>query len=119
MSDRNSWERLKSEFKRLGIESVELSDLDVPEDIIGLIPPEIANVYRIVPIAVDTNRVIVATADPTNDIAINNVSRLLESETAVVLAESEAVSKALDRYYPRSSTAMKRAKLLRREQREL
>ena len=119
MSDGNSWEQKKIEFKRLGIESVELNDLETPEDILGLIPSEIANVYRMVPISVDANRIVFATADPTNNTAINNVSRLLESEITVVLAEREAVTKAVDKYYPISSTFMKRAKLLRREQREL
>lgn len=85
--------------EQLGIPIVHLSDREIPERIRNLVEPSIATLYRIIPIGESGDRLIIATADPTNFTALENVERLLERPVEPQLAPVEEIAEALGKYY--------------------
>jgi len=85
--------------EQLGIPIVRLSDREIPERIRNLVEPNIATLYRIIPIGEAGDRLIIATADPTNFTALENVERLLERPVEPQLAPVEDIAEALSKYY--------------------
>ncbi|MCP4642322.1 MAG: Flp pilus assembly complex ATPase component, partial [bacterium] len=84
---------------QLGIPIVKLSDREIPERIRNLVEPSIATLYRIVPVADEGGALLVATADPTNINAFDNLERLLDRRIEPQLATPEEISLALGKYY--------------------
>ncbi|MBN2308462.1 MAG: Flp pilus assembly complex ATPase component TadA [Candidatus Hydrogenedentes bacterium] len=84
---------------QLGIPIVKLSDRKIPERIRNLVEPSIATLYRVVPIAEEGDRLVIATADPTNINTFDNLERLLDRPVEPQLATPEEISAALSEYY--------------------
>jgi len=85
--------------EQLGIPIVRLSDREIPERIRNMVEPSIATLYRIIPLGESGDRLIIATADPTNFTALENVERLLERPVEPQLAPGEDIAEALSKYY--------------------
>ena len=92
--------------EQLGIPIIKLSDLEIPERIRNLIDIRIAQVYRVIPVEEEGSLLKVATADPTNINAQDNLSRLLERKIEPVLATPEEISDALNKYYGLADTTV-------------
>ena len=84
---------------QLGIPIVKLSDREIPERIRNLVDVGVAQLYRVIPIEERGKTLVVAMADPTNINNIDNLTRLLDRPIEPVLATSEEISTALDKYY--------------------
>jgi len=84
---------------QLGIPIVKISDREIPERIRNLVEPAIATLYRVIPLSEEGNRLIIATADPTNYTHIDNLGRLLDRDIVPQLATAEEISAALSKYY--------------------
>ncbi|HOJ34853.1 MAG TPA: hypothetical protein PK975_15015, partial [Candidatus Hydrogenedentes bacterium] len=84
---------------QLGIPIVKLSDREIPERIRNLVDPQIATLYRVIPIGEDGDKIILAMADPTNINNIDNLERLLDRPIEVQLATPEDIASALSKYY--------------------
>lgn len=91
---------------QLDVPIVKLSDRDIPERIRGLVDVNIAQLYRVIPIAEEGDAVIVAMADPTNVHNLDNLARLLERPVEAHLATEEEIRAALSRYYGLSETTV-------------
>jgi type II secretory ATPase GspE/PulE/Tfp pilus assembly ATPase PilB-like protein len=89
---------------QLGLPIVKLSEREIPGHIRALVSGSIAMVYRVVPIALEEGTVVVATADPTNMTALDNLPRLLDRPVSFAIASSEEISSALAMYYGYSET---------------
>ena len=85
--------------EQLGIPIVRLSDREIPERIRNMVEPSIATLYRIIPLGESGDRLLIATADPTNFTSLENVERLLERPVEPQLALAEDISEALSKYY--------------------
>lgn len=85
--------------EQLGIPIVKLADREIPERIRNLVEPNIAKLYRVIPLAEEGRTLIVAMADPTNMNHIDNLSRLLERPVEPNIAPTEEISVALNKYY--------------------
>ncbi|MGC9054538.1 MAG: GspE/PulE family protein, partial [Candidatus Hydrogenedens sp.] len=59
----------------------------------------IATLYKVVPVEVRGDKVIIATSDPTNVNNLDNISRLLDRPIEPVLASPEEITMALGKYY--------------------
>ena len=84
---------------QLGIPIVKLSDREVPERIRGMVPGEIATMYRVIPVEERSGTLLLATSDPTNLNTMDNLSRLLDRQIDPVLSTPEEISFALNKYY--------------------
>ena len=87
----------------LGYDSVDLSKVLIDSDVVKRVPREIARRYRVLALSFDaaSRRVTVATTDPFNVIAMDQVRALFDPEVeirAVVAGEVE-IDKAIERFY--------------------
>ncbi len=84
----------------LGMEFIDLENVDVNQDVLDKIPHSIAQLYRIIPIAFKESTITVAQQDPMDIQQIDDLRFLLKYNVKPVLVEREDVANALDRYYP-------------------
>ncbi len=91
---------------QLNIPIIKLSERDIPERIRNLIDIRIAQLYRVIPLEEKGKTLIVATADPANMNAFDNLQRLLDRPVEPVLATPEEVSTALSKYYGLADTTV-------------
>jgi len=84
-----------------GMEFVDLANMDIPDQVIQQIPPQMANAYKIVPIDHDesTNHLIVALASPDNFRATDDLRTLMGYTVTAKIAEADALDEALLKYY--------------------
>jgi type IV pilus assembly protein PilB len=74
---------------------VNLAKLNIPEEVMNLVPREMAKANRLVPIARLHGKLFVAMADPTNVLAIDDLKRRVQLEILPMIATDRAVSDAL------------------------
>src|ERR1700719_2695329 len=74
---------------------VNLSRLRVPEEVMSLVPREMAKANRLVPIARLDGKLFVAMADPTNVLAVDDLKRRVQLEIVPMIATERAVADAL------------------------
>src|ERR671935_1138584 len=74
---------------------VNLSKLRIPEEIMSLVPRDMATANKLVPIARLDGKLFVAMADPTNVLAVDDVKRRVQLEIVPMIATERAVSDAL------------------------
>ena len=74
---------------------INLSKLRVPEDIMALVPRDMAAANKLVPIARVNGKLFVAMADPTNVLAVDDVKRRVQLEVVPMIATERAVADAL------------------------
>jgi type IV pilus assembly protein PilB len=84
----------------LGMEVIDLENVDFNQDVLDKIPHSIAQLYRIIPIAFKESTVTVAQQDPMDIRQIDDLRFLLKYNVKPVLVEREDVANAIDRYYP-------------------
>jgi type IV pilus assembly protein PilB len=74
---------------------VNLARLRVPEEVMSLVPREMAKANRLVPIARLDGKLFVAMADPTNVLAVDDLKRRVQLEIVPMIATERAVAEAL------------------------
>src|SRR3954469_4372487 len=74
---------------------INLSKLRVPEEVMELVPRELAKTNKLVPIARLNGKLFVAMADPTNVLAVDDVKRRVQLEVVPMIATEKAVADAL------------------------
>jgi type IV pilus assembly protein PilB len=87
---------------QIGMEPVNLDAVDVQEDVIKLVPNQMANTYRVIPLSYDkaTNSLSVVMASPDNFQATDDLRKLLGFSIKPLIAAEEQITAALHRYYP-------------------
>src|SRR5437899_8369447 len=79
----------------LNMPPVNLNKLRVPEEVMALVPREMAKANRLVPIARLDGKLFVAMADPTNVLAVDDLKRRVQLEIVPMIATERAVADAL------------------------
>lgn len=84
-----------------GMEYVKMSDIDVPADVIGKVPAQMAKTYHIVPIEYnkEKNELCVVLDSADNFKATDDLSTLMGFRVTAKITDSEALEHALARYY--------------------
>ncbi|MCM8538158.1 MAG: Flp pilus assembly complex ATPase component TadA [Lentisphaeraceae bacterium] len=81
------------------LESVNLAHYKIPKELVKLVPNDVAHRYQIVPIGSDEESLTIAMADPTDVQVFDALSHLLEKDVQGVVATSDDISEALNKYY--------------------
>jgi type IV pilus assembly protein PilB len=89
--------------KQYGVPSINLADFEIDEDIIKLVPREMAQQHQVVPVQRAGSSLIVAMSDPSNLHAIDDLKFLTGYNIEVVVASEEAIRNAIARYYEQKS----------------
>lgn len=72
---------------------------NIKEDVIRIIPENIARRYKVLAIAMEKEKLVVAMDDPYNIVAIDTVMRIANKKIKVVRTEKQDLEEYLDKYY--------------------
>ena len=84
---------------QFGAEVVQLAGIQIPDDVITIIPRHIAKKYRVVPVFKTEGKVAVAIADPSDLNTIDTLTHLLNAEIELRVASEQDIEAALNKYY--------------------
>ncbi|WP_246402917.1 GspE/PulE family protein [Algisphaera agarilytica] len=84
-----------------GMRTIDLEDLDLKEEVVRMVPAEMANAYHIIPIAHDasTNKLTVALKSADNFRALDDLRLLMGFTVDAVVAPAGQIDHAIDRFY--------------------
>ena len=90
--------------KQYGLPSIDLSDFEIDIEVIRLIPEEVAIKHTVIPVNRAGSTLILATADPSNIFAIDDIKFLTGYNVEVVVSSEEMIKAAIDKYYDKSAS---------------
>ena len=84
-----------------GMEVVDLDDIDIPDQVVKLLPAEFANSYKVIPIAFEpkANTMTLALKSADNFRALDDLQMLLGFKAKAVVAPTEQLEKKLKTFY--------------------
>ncbi|WP_035587019.1 type IV-A pilus assembly ATPase PilB [Hippea jasoniae] len=94
-------EKTLNEFlsKQYGVEPIDLSDIEIPNEVIKKVPAQIAKKYTLIPVAIEKNKLKVAVSDPTNILALDEVRFVTGMNVVPLFSNERAIIRAIDKYY--------------------
>ena len=84
---------------QFGAEVVHLANMKIDDDVIAIVPRDIAKKYRVIPVFKNEGKVAVAIADPSDLNTIDSLTHLLNSEIELRVASEPDIEAALGKYY--------------------
>jgi type IV pilus assembly protein PilB len=84
---------------QMGMEVVDLSEMEIPIDVINRVPPTMAKAYNVIPIKFEHNVLTVAMSNPHDVNVRDDLRHSLHCEVQGAVASEEAVVAALEKYY--------------------
>ena len=85
--------------KQYGVPAVSLEDIAVPEEVIKMVPKEVAQRHGIIPVEKQGSSLIVAVSDPSNIYAMDDIKFLTGYNVEMVVAAESSIREALEDYY--------------------
>jgi type IV pilus assembly protein PilB len=85
--------------KQFGVPSTDPSKLDVDPEVIELIPANIVQKYKVVPISLEGQTLTIAIVDPSNIFIIDDIKFLTRKNIRVTVATESSIKLAMDRFY--------------------
>jgi len=85
--------------EEFNMEMVELSDVRVSAQALEIVPFELANRYKVIPLEADDSEVELAVFDPLDMDAIDSISHLIKRSIVCRVAPLEEIEKAIHQYY--------------------
>ncbi|TNF84268.1 MAG: type IV-A pilus assembly ATPase PilB [Acidobacteria bacterium] len=85
--------------QRYGVPAINLSEVEVDEGIIKVIPPDVARKYTIIPVSKAGAKLTIAMVDPTNVFAMDDIKFMTGYNVEPVVASDSSLRKAIDDYY--------------------
>ena len=89
--------------KQYGVPSINLEEFEIDRAVIELIPEEVAQKHTVLPVNRAGSTLILATADPSNIFALDDIKFLTGYNIQPVVAAEAAIKRAIDRYYDQAS----------------
>ena len=99
---------------QLGIEFVDLAKVNIPTELVQLVPKSIAKQYQVVPVRMARDELHIAMADPLNFYAIEEVRKASRKKVVPMVAMTSAVERAIQVLYGNEGAA-KAIEEMRRE----
>ncbi|MCZ6777794.1 MAG: type IV-A pilus assembly ATPase PilB [Acidobacteria bacterium] len=97
--------------EQFGVPAVQLSDYEIDETVIKLVPSEVAQKYMIMPVNRHGATITIAMVDPTNVFAMDDIKFMTGYNVEPVVAAESSIKEAIDRYYG-SSHALELKKVM-------
>lgn len=88
--------------KQLGIQSIDLSTLNITPDIIEKIPENIARKYEVIPLDIVNGKLMVVMADPLNYYAIEEIKMASGYVVETAIALRDSMLSNIEKYYGQS-----------------
>ncbi|MGI9591229.1 MAG: ATPase, T2SS/T4P/T4SS family, partial [Myxococcota bacterium] len=90
--------------KQYGVPSINLDEFDIEDAVIQLIPEEVAQKHTVVPVNRAGSTLILATSDPSNIFALDDIKFLTGYNIQPVVASEEAIKRSIDRFYDQATS---------------
>ena len=90
--------------RQYGVPSINLSEFEIDQNVIKLIPAEVVQKYQLIPVNRAGSTLIVAMADPSNIFAIDDIKFMTGYNVEVVVAAEACIKNAVDKYYDQSAS---------------
>lgn len=87
--------------RQYNVPAINLSEHKIDTSLLKLIPYETAKRYQLIPISKDGAGIRIAIADPSNNLAIDDVRFLSGMKVIVYVAAESAIMDAIEKYYPK------------------
>ncbi len=84
---------------QLGVEFVNLRNINIPRDVIARIPAKFAVYYKVVPVRFESDLLTVATSHPLDINVIDGISLIVPFKIRTVLASEKDIAEAVRKYY--------------------
>jgi type IV pilus assembly protein PilB len=93
---------------QVGMEPIDLNKIDIPAEVVALVPAQVANTYKIVPIdwQPETQLLSIALATPDNFLATDDLKTLMGFNIKAFISTTEDIETALGRYYPEDADSI-------------
>ncbi|HIF91925.1 MAG TPA: type IV-A pilus assembly ATPase PilB [Myxococcales bacterium] len=85
--------------KQYGVPSINLEDFTIEREVLALIPEDVAKKHSVVPVNRAGSTLILATADPSNIFALDDIKFLTGYNIQPVVASEDAIRGAIETYY--------------------
>ena len=85
--------------QQYGLETLDLSHYDIPEDVLEAMPKEIARQYKVIPVMMHDNTLTVAMSDPTNIETLDSLRYVLKRDVDAVISPADQIQKIIDARY--------------------
>ena len=90
---------------QLGIEFIDLSKVNIPTELVQMVPKNIAKQYQVVPVRLNRDELYIAMSDPLNFYAIEEVRKAARRKIVPMVAMSAAVERAIQVLYGNEGAA--------------
>jgi type IV pilus assembly protein PilB len=90
--------------KQYGVPAIDLEEFEIDESIVGLVPEEVALKHTVIPVNRAGSTLVIASADPSNILAIDDIKFLTGYDVEVVVASEEAIKRTIDNCYDQTSS---------------
>ena len=90
---------------QLGIEFIDLSKVNIPTELVQMVPKNIAKQYQVVPVKLARDELYIAMSDPLNFYAIEEVRKAARRKVVPMVAMSNAVERAIQVLYGNEGAA--------------
>ncbi|MBR3708189.1 MAG: Flp pilus assembly complex ATPase component TadA [Lentisphaeria bacterium] len=85
--------------QQYGLETLDLTGYEIPDEIIQSMTPEIVHQYNAIPVMIHDDILTVAMSDPTAMDALDGLRYVLNRDVEAVISPQEQIQKVMDRYY--------------------
>jgi len=101
---------LKALANQFGMEYISLTGMDIEQEVIDLVPGEVARRYKVVPIYRNDNTITMALSDPLDVETLDSLRYVLRCGVEGVVTTPEEIEAALNHYY--ENTGMSAASMI-------
>jgi len=82
-----------------GLDFVDLTEIDIPPDVVELVPESVARENGVLPMAEEDGRLKVIVSDPLDLDTFEKLQFILDRKVDIALAPRETINEAINRYY--------------------
>ena len=97
---------LKALAGQFGMETISLTGMDIPREVLDMVPGDVAQRYKVVPVFKNENILTVAIGDPLDVDTLDGLRYVLKCNVEGVVAPPEEIEKAIANYYGRATGAV-------------
>ena len=97
---------LKALAAQFGMETITLQGLDISREVLDMVPGDVAQRYKVVPVFKNENVLTVALGDPLDVDTLDGLRYVLKCNVEGVVAPPEEIEKAIANYYGRATGAV-------------
>lgn len=88
--------------QQYGLETLDLANYQIPEEVLKLIPPETARQFKVVPVMFHDDILTIAMSDPTKMETLDSLRYILGRDVEAVISPRDQIQSVLDKFYAES-----------------